>query len=137
MNTFDLIRDAYDRNMLIYDNRADSGLLSLRLFSLLVTCANYHIKVDRFIVDRHCKVQLNLFYPQLNSIRLKPQYSTLDDYYIMGLPVIFTDGLCDAYQTPYLSYYKDLGGVFVSGYHYPGLIIAAGKDCALLGCYND
>lgn len=138
MNTFDLIRNGVDRNMLIYDANAQQNKLSLRLFSLLKVFARRNsIKIDRFILDLECKIEMYLWFPELNSIYGKPKDSDLDDCHILGLPVIFQDGLCDSSKVPYIMYYKDLGGILMHNYTYPGLIIAAGEDCALLGCYNE
>lgn len=95
------------------------------------------LKINRFIIDSDCQTEINLWFPELNSLYGKPKVSNLDNLHLLGLPVIFKDGLCDYNKTPYLMYYKDLGGTLMYGYTRPGLIIAAGEDCALLGCYND
>jgi len=139
-NTFDLIRDGFDRNVLVYDAnaRTKQNKLSLRLFSLLKAVARRNsIKIDRFVLDPECKVEMYSWFPELNSVCGKPIISDLDDCHILGLPVVFEDGLCDFNKVPYIMYYKDLGGSLMHNYSHPGLIIAAGKDCALLGCYND
>lgn len=137
MNTFDLIRNGLDRNILVYDAK-EKEKLSLRIFSLLKVVARRNsIKIDRFIVDLECQIEMNLWYPELNSLYGMPKVSDLDNLHLLGLPVIFENGLTDFNKVPYILYYKDLGGSFMHGYNHPGLIIAAGEDCALLGCYND
>jgi hypothetical protein len=122
--------------MMIYDIESPNKKLSLRLFSLLRVIGNRHIKVDRFIVDLSCQIEMNLWFPELNSIGEKPKYSGHENYYLMGLPVIFKSGLSNESKIPYMMYFEDLRAVFPSYYTNAGLVIAAGKDEAVLGFYN-
>lgn len=96
MNTFDLIRNGVDRNILIYDANAQQNKLSLRLFSLLKVVARRNsIKIDRFILDQE-KIVLYLDAIMSNKEILYQELMHLNERYTNAFSVMKENKITEA-----------------------------------------
>lgn len=134
MNTFELIRNSVDRDIMVYDN--DSNRLYKRLFAILkVVAKRNNVEINRFIIDPSSKEEIEVwFFDKLSSIGQNiPE--KLNNLHILGIPVFFEEGLApyDGEET-YLKYYASFLGTYPRSCD--SLVIAAGEYGAILGTYR-
>ena len=146
MNTFQLIEDAFHRNIVVYDRYKEAGL-SKRLLALLKTVGmRNNVRIEKFIMDEDAKTDIEeWFFHSLSGFGEDQLPKEITELVLLGVPVEFEVGLAytgEKNDPTYLKYYESLGGSFP---RHPticdSLIIAVGHtpgwpESAILGAYK-
>lgn len=133
MTLYELIKDGFDRNMLVYDNDSNGGRLTKRLLCLLIGQAQINeIEPEKIFIDVNQIAEMMNFLPYAESW---PKLSPGKSYAIYGIEVECVTGLdvASGEGKPYLDFYLKMGGNTMS--YRKSIIVLAGKDKAILGCY--
>ncbi len=137
MTLYELIKDGLDRDIVCFDT--ESNILSKRLICLMIqTAQRQNIDATTFYIDDIAKADLM---SEICSIEnwISPNITET----IYGLSLFFVEGLDTAHEVhEFQSFYTKMGGTFPQKWRYSGLnkdkknlVVLAGKDKAILGCY--
>lgn len=137
MTLYELIKDGLDRNIVCYDS--ESNILSKRLLCLMIqTAQQQNIDATTFYIDPIATADLM---SEICMTESWPSAKTPESIY--GFSIFFVEGLDTAHQVhEFKSFYTKMGGSLPSRHAFPwlrkeknSLIVLAGKDKAILGCY--
>jgi len=133
MTLYKLIKDGFDRDVVVYDIDSSGGRLTKRLICLLIGNAQLKgIRPEKIFIDTSQIPEIMVFLPYMECW---PDVSDGKTYTIFGIPVEFVVGLdCTSGEGKiYLNFYKNMGGHLMHSRN--SLIVLASKDKAILGCY--
>ena len=133
LTLYELIKDGFDRNILVYDIDSKGGRLTKRLICLLIGHAQINeIEPEKIFIDANQIPEVMNFLPYTEDW---PKLGPGRSYTLYGIEVEFITGLdvASGEGKPYLDFYLKMGGSTMS--YRKSLIVLAGKDKAILGCY--
>lgn len=135
MSLYQLIKDGFDRDTVVFDREAKG--ISKRLLALMkYTAGKKGIEPVAWFIDEN---QI----PELDSVFISLETRTELPETLFGIKLNLVEGL-DRYSDSqgYLKFYENMGGTFpfkwddrTSKKWEYSLVILAGKDKAILGCY--
>lgn len=137
MTLYELIKDGLDRNIVCYDS--ESNILSKRLLCLMIQSAKkQEIEPLTFYIDDIATADLM---SEICMVESWPNSNIPESIY--GINIFFVEGLDTAHKVhEFQSFYTKMGGTFPQKWCYQGLskdkknlVVLAGKDKAILGCY--
>ena len=140
MNTFELVRNGYEKDIVVYDSEGVG--LTKRLLSHLKNIARRELfTIDKFILDPSSDIYINdWFFESLSGIG-EVKNKDLSGLILLGIPVEFENGLSElSVDKKYVEYYSSLGGNFpVKNLgHFNknnSLILAVNNHGSILGAY--
>lgn len=132
MTLYELIKNGFDRDTIVYDIDA-KGRLTKRLICLLIGHAQTNgVTPTKFFIDVNQLPEIMNFLPYTESW---PELVAGNSYTLFGIEIEFVYGLDSESQNgnPYMDFFKKMGGSLPSFGR--GLVVLASKDKAILGCY--
>ncbi len=133
MTLYELLKDGLDRDVLVYDIDSSGGRLTKRLLCLLIGHAQIQkIEPEKIFIDVNQIPEIMNFLPYMEDW---PKLGRDKIYTIFGIEIEFVTGLDvgSGEGKPYLDFFLKMGGGLMSVRK--SLIVLAGKDKAILGCY--